>query len=187
MKIGVISDTHGVVPAWEKAMAVFSGAEMILHAGDVLYHPPRIGFTAGYDIPALAHLINSSPIPIVIARGNCDSEVYEELLEIPVLAPYAVVEIGGLRLVIQHGHNLSPEDIRRLAGKYGADVFITGHTHLPVIERLDAGVHLNPGSPSQSKLERNGEIVPTVGIVEDGIVRVVELDTGAEVLSERLR
>jgi len=187
MKIGVISDTHGIVPAWEKAMAAFSGAEMILHAGDVLYHPPRIGFTAGYDIPGLASLINNSPIPIVIARGNCDCEVYEELLEIPVLSPYAVAEIGGLRLVVQHGHNLDAEDIRRLAGRYRADVFITGHTHLPVIRRLDAGVHLNPGSPALPKLERDGKIIPTVGVIEDGVVRVIELETGTELISERLR
>ena len=76
-------------------MRVFEGADAILHAGDVLYHPPKLGCTSGYGIPRLAELMNSSPIPIIIARGNCDSEVYEEILKMPVLAPYAFAEIEG--------------------------------------------------------------------------------------------
>ena len=187
MKIGVISDTHGLVPAWEKAMELFSGAEIILHAGDVLYHPPRMGFTPGYDIPGLAQLLNSSPIPVLIARGNCDSEVYEELLDIPVQSPYAVAHIGAMRIVVQHGHTLTSDDIAQAGHRYGADVFITGHTHVPVIQRLGGVIHLNPGSPAHPKFQRDGEFVPTVGVIEDGVVRVIELQSGNELISERLR
>ena len=183
MRIGVISDTHGIVPAWHKAMNVFANADLILHAGDVLYHPPRIGSTPGYDIPSLVQLINTCPIPIVIARGNCDAEVYEELLELPVLSPYAFVEFGNLRMVIQHGHNLTTEQMRQIAAKYRAHVLVTGHTHLPVVERLDQAIHLNPGSPSHPKLERAGALVPTVGLIAEGRVQVVELETGKEVMS----
>lgn len=178
MRIGVISDTHGIVPAWQKAMEVFGGADLILHAGDVLYHPPRLGFTPGYDIPGLATLMNANSVPIVIARGNCDSEVYEELLEMPVLAPYAVVQAGGLRIVINHGHTLSAEDLRQRADRYKADVFITGHTHLPVVEQIGKTVHLNPGSPSHPKFERNGVPVPTVGLISGGNVQIIALETG---------
>lgn len=183
MRIGVISDTHGVVPAWRKAMAIFADADLILHAGDVLYHPPRVGFTSGYDIPGLVQLVNASPIPVIIARGNCDAEVYEELLEIPMLSPYAFVQFADLRIVIQHGHNLSSEQMCRLAAKYRAHVFVSGHTHMPVAERIDGAIHLNPGSPSHSKFEREGVFVPTVGLIADGRVRVVELETGREVIS----
>ena len=180
MKIGVISDTHGYVPAWEKAMKLFSDADIILHAGDVLYHPPRLFPGDGYDIPRLAELLNTCPVPVVIARGNCDSEVYEELLQMPVLSPYAFVQHGGLRIVVQHGHTLTEESFRRLAEKYRADFFITGHTHMPVIERFEGTVHLNPGSPSISKLLRDGVPIPTVGLITDGRAQVVELETGAE-------
>ena len=187
VKIGVISDTHGVVPAWHKAMGLFANADLIIHSGDVLYHPPRIGFTPGYDIPALVQLINSSPIPIVIARGNCDPEVYEELLEIPVQSPYAFLQFGDLRILVYHGHNPDPEYQRRLAGKYRPSILITGHTHIPVIERIENTIHLNPGSPSHSKLERGGVLIPTVGLIEGGNVRVIEIPTGQEVLSMPLR
>ncbi|TFH32301.1 MAG: RnfABCDGE type electron transport complex subunit D, partial [Myxococcales bacterium] len=39
--------------------------------------------------------LNNSQVPILIAQGNCDSHVYEELLDIPVQSPYAIVEVGG--------------------------------------------------------------------------------------------
>jgi len=186
MKIGVISDTHGIVPAWHKAMDIFANADLILHAGDVLYHPPKIGFTPGYDIPGLAQLINSSPIPIVIAKGNCDAEVYEELLEPPVMAPYAFAQVANLRIVVQHGHNLTQEQMRHLAGKYQAHIFVSGHTHLPAVERIDSTIHLNPGSPSHPKLERGGALIPTVGLIAEGKVQIVELDSGKEIMSMQL-
>mgnify|MGYP000936401657 CR=1 FL=1 len=182
MKIGIISDTHGNVDVWDTAMQIFKGAEIILHAGDVLYHPPRMCCSEGYNIPELANRINESTIPIVIARGNCDAEVYEELLQIPVLSPYAFVQHAGLRIVVQHGHTLIPQSMQSLAEKYRADIFITGHTHTPVIERMGEAVHINPGSPSIPKLMKNGCPLPTVGIIEGGTIRIVGLD-GSEVLS----
>jgi len=183
VKIGVISDTHGIVPAWHKAMNLFANADLIVHAGDVLYHPPRVGMTPGYDIPGLVQLLNESPIPIVIARGNCDAEVYEELLRLPVLSPYAFVEFGGLRIVIQHGHNLSPERTAELAAKYRAQVFVTGHTHMPVVERIGEAVHVNPGSPSHPKLEQGDRPIPTVGLIAEGKVRILDLERGSEIMS----
>lgn len=186
MRIGVISDTHGIVPAWHKAMGIFANADLILHAGDVLYHPPRMEPAPGYDIPGLVQLINACPIPIVIARGNCDAEVYEELLDIPVLSPYALVQSGGLRIIVQHGHNLTPEETQRLAERYRAQVLVTGHTHLPVIERLDGAIHLNPGSPSHPKAEQDGLPMPTVGLIAEGRAQIVELETGREVASAPL-
>ena len=187
MKIGVISDTHGVVPAWQKAMDIFTGADLIVHAGDVLYHPPRIGFTPGYEIPELVKLMNACNVPIVIARGNCDAEVYEELLDMPVLSPYAFVQASGLRIVIHHGHGLDEEDMSRLAARYRADVFVTGHTHIPVLRRINGAIHINPGSPAHPKFEREGIAVPTVGLISGDEIRVVELETGAEIMSAPLK
>ena len=183
MKIGVISDTHGIVPAWHKAMGLFANADLIIHSGDVLYHPPRIAPMQGYDIPSMVQLINSSPIPIIIARGNCDPEVYEELLELPVQSPYAFVQLADLPILVYHGHSPDPDYVRRLALRYRPGVLITGHTHIPVIERIEKTIHLNPGSPAHPKLERGGVVIPTVGLIEGGKVRVVELDTGKEILS----
>ncbi|MDH7481599.1 MAG: phosphodiesterase [Armatimonadota bacterium] len=183
MRIGVISDTHGSVSAWQKAMDVFGEVDLILHAGDVLYHPPRLMPNQEYDIPTLVQLINSSNVPIVIARGNCDAEVYEELLEAPVLSPYAVVQFGRLRIVITHGHTLDEDKMSKVAAKYRANILVTGHTHLPVIEKIDNAIHINPGSPTHPKFQRAGILVPTVGIISKEKVSVLELESGKEILS----
>ena len=42
MKIGVLSDSHGYIDRVALAMEkFFADAEVILHAGDVLYHGPN--------------------------------------------------------------------------------------------------------------------------------------------------
>ena len=41
MKIGVLSDSHGNVEALKRTFQMFEGVSGILHAGDILYHPPR--------------------------------------------------------------------------------------------------------------------------------------------------
>lgn len=187
MKIGVISDTHGIVPAWEKAIEIFAGVDLILHAGDVLYHPPRIGCTPGYDIPKFVKLMNASPIPIIIACGNCDAEVYEELLDIPMQSPYAFIQYDSIRIAVTHGHTKSREQIGSIGNKYKLDIIISGHTHLPLVERIGNTVHLNPGSASHSKYEIEGIPVPTVGLILDDEIRLLELNTGKLITSCSLK
>ena len=73
MKIGIISDTHGHEMAWAHACErFFKGADLIVHAGDVLYHGPRNPMKADYNPAGLVARINSCPVPVVIAKGNED-------------------------------------------------------------------------------------------------------------------
>ena len=185
MKIGIVSDTHGSIDAWNRALPFFDGADLIIHAGDVLYHPPRVGSVQGYDIPALVEALNSSKIPIVIAHGNCDSQVYEELLKMPVQAPYALVEFQGVRIVANHGHLLSRDAMLDLARRYKADYFVFGHTHVPDLEPCGDVVLINPGSITIPKLEIDGRRVPTVGLVTDDGARIVSIDDGSVIREVR--
>lgn len=175
MKIGVISDTHGNVAAFRRALELFDGADLIVHAGDVLYHPPRLCCQDGYDIPAFADALNNCPIPVLIAQGNCDAQVYEELLEMPVQSPYAVAEIEGVRIVVNHGHLLAREQMIDLGRRYRARYFISGHTHIPVLDDMGDLVLMNPGSPSIPKLEIDGKPTPSVGIITADGARVVSV------------
>lgn len=177
MKIGVVSDTHGRIDTWQKVEAIFTGVDMIVHAGDVLYHPPRFMCFGDYDIPAVVEAMNHSPVPIVIAQGNCDSQVYEELLEMPVQSPYATVQVGDTRILVNHGHTLSREDMVRLGGYYKADIFVSGHTHIPVLERVDSLVLMNPGSPSIPKFEKYGRLIASVGLITDTSISIIDVDT----------
>ncbi len=182
MRIGVISDTHGNVAAFRKALAIFGDADMIIHAGDVLYHPPRLGFGVGYDIPTFVEELNRLSIPIVIAQGNCDAQVYEELLETPVQSPYAYVSREKLSIVANHGHMLTRQKMIEQAKRYRADYFISGHTHVPVLEDADGLVLMNPGSPAISKYEADGRVIPTVGLITETGASIVDLDTGQTIL-----
>jgi putative phosphoesterase len=189
MRIGVISDTHGDTRGWQAAIAgPFAGVDLILHAGDILYHGPRNPMPAGYDPAALAELINRAPAPVIIARGNCDSDVDQLVLEYPIQAPYALVVIDGLRIMVNHGDEFGLEDpvpgIAKVAGKYGLDVFVCGHTHAPLLETAGGAVIMNPGSPALPKA-RAGKPQPMVGLIEDDLARVITLD-GRTVLEARI-
>lgn len=176
LKIGVISDTHGSASAWARVInGVFRDVQLIIHAGDVLYHGPRNPLPEGYDPPGLAAALNSLQVPLVVSRGNCEAEVDQLMINWPLQAPYAFVQIESLRLLVHHGHNLNPEEQLAQAGRYGVDFFICGHTHIPVLKREKGVIILNPGSPS---LPKNEGKIPTAALIEDGRVQLFNLTDG---------
>lgn len=182
MKIGIISDTHGHEQAWAKAFAKhFHDAEMILHAGDVLYHGPRNPMKEDYNPAGLVQRINDCPVPVIIAKGNCDSSVDASCLELPVQAPYAYVVHEGRRIIITHGDSvMSNEEKDKMAAHLKADVFISGHVHITVLEKRGKTIFLNPGSAALSKREDGRQ---TAAVMDDEGIRIYDLDTD-EVLQE---
>lgn len=177
MRIGVISDTHGSVHAWRKAYGEFlSSADLIIHAGDLLYHGPRNPLPEGYDPAQLAQEINSSRIPLVVAKGNCDSDVDQLVIDWPIEASYTHCYIEGLRILVHHGHSVSPSGLPPYINKDTCDVFISGHTHVAGISTCSGVLCLNPGSPSLPKTE---EAIPTIGWIDDSAAKIIRLDTGS--------
>jgi putative phosphoesterase len=181
MKIGIISDTHGHEMAWANAFTqYFQDADMILHAGDVLYHGPRNPMKADYNPAGLARRINQCPIPVIIAKGNCDSDVDASCLEVPVQAPYAYVVYEGLRIIVTHGDAVM-SDVQKdeMAAHLKADLFISGHIHTTVLEQRKNTWFLNPGSAALSKREDGKE---TIAILEDGHISIIALLTGEKIM-----
>lgn len=176
MKIGIISDTHGHEMAWQKAWEKqFQNADMILHAGDILYHGPRNPMKEDYNPAGLVQRINTCPVPVIIARGNCDSSVDASCLELPVEAPYAYVVAEGLRIIITHGDTvMSDAEKDAMARHLRADLFISGHIHITVLEKRGQTVFLNPGSAALSKREDGRN---TFAVLQDGEIRIYDIDT----------
>ena len=176
MKIGIISDTHGHEMAWQKAWEKqFQNAVMILHAGDILYHGPRNPMKEDYNPAGLVQRINTCPVPVIIARGNCDSSVDASCLELPVEAPYAYVVAEGLRIIITHGDTvMSDAEKDAMARHLRADLFISGHIHTTVLEKRGQTVFLNPGSAALSKREDGRN---TFAVLQDGEIRIYDIDT----------
>jgi putative phosphoesterase len=178
MKIGIVGDTHGDAASWARAMDIFDSADLIIHTGDVMPRAPSGLDVNTMNVPELVQMINNSPIPVVIAKGETDSEIYELIIDAPMQFPYAVVNLEGLRVVACHGMFLRKEHMVERATKHGAQVFAFGHTHFPSLERVGEVILVNPGSPSLSRYELRGMPVPTVATIEDGRVRIHELEQG---------
>jgi putative phosphoesterase len=176
MRLGIISDTHGSVKAWEDALnGPFRGVDLILHAGDVLYHGPRNPLPDSYDPSKLADLINQCPLPILIAKGNCDSEVDQMVISIPLQAPYLLTEQPLGRILVSHGHFYNDELIQSMMDSFGVNIWITGHTHVPVLEQRGVTVYLNPGSPA---LPKGTEPRRSVALVSETDIKLLDLDSG---------
>ena len=121
MRIGLISDTHGLLRP--EAVAALQGCAQIIHAGD-------IGKPQVLDgLRAIA--------PLEAIRGNIDTADWAQ-----VLPERLDLRIGGLTLHVLH--DLKQLDIDPLAA--GIDVVIAGHSHKPKVERRDGVLYVNPGS-----------------------------------------
>lgn len=173
MRIGVISDTHGYPDKWSKALnELFFDVELIIHAGDVLYHGPRNPILDGYNPKQLSEEMNKCQIPILIAKGNCDCDVDQMVLNWPILCPYTFFQDGNVRIMTVHGYKEDKPTLIDMAKKYKANIVITGHTHVKVLEKADGIVFLNPGSPSVPK----GDGIASVAKIDGNTISLYNLE-----------
>ncbi|MCQ2613580.1 MAG: phosphodiesterase [Treponemataceae bacterium] len=157
MKLFIVSDIHGSVPAFEKALAAFEKeqADYLVICGDYLNHGPRNDLPEGYDTKKLAPMLNTYKDVIIGVRGNCDSEVDQMVLDFPVLAPYAHILLPcGKRVFVHHGHIYTEEQAAELCTP--GTVIVSGHTHVSLLkteEMCGKGEYtfMNPGSVSIPK------------------------------------
>ncbi len=157
MRIGVISDTHGLLRP--EVFAAFAGVDHILHAGDI------------GSIELLAELRAIAPVTAV--AGNIDAFRCGDAGET------ARVTLGGLHFFLTHilDRPRQPrrevlEELRRSP----ADVVVFGHSHLPHDETIDKVRYLNPASAGP----RRFDYPVSVALIEDGVVRHVPLDARSQ-------
>lgn len=147
MKLLVASDIHGSAVWCKKMLEAFEkeGADKLVLLGDILYHGPRNPLPDGYAPQEVFAMLNPIADRIIAVRGNCDSEVDQMVLDFNVSSDYAVLYDGATKITLSHGHRPVPP-----LGK--GDVYITGHTHVPLnaVEK-EGYLHLNPGSVSLPK------------------------------------
>ena len=136
MKIGVMSDTHGSLTYFEKALDALSDCDVLI--------------PEGYNPKGLISKINSLD-NIIIARGNCDADVDQMVINHPIQSPYVMSQFGETRIVTTHGYTDSKEDTINKAKSMGADILILGHTHVKELYLDENLVVLNPGSTSIPK------------------------------------
>ena len=148
MKWMIASDLHGSAYYCKKLWEAYEreGAEKLLFLGDLLYHGPRNDLPMDYAPKKVIEAFNAHKQDVLCVRGNCEAEVDQMVLEFPVLADYAYLEIGGKRIFATHGH-LYGEHPPLKAG----EILLQGHTHVPRHEEKNGILFLNPGSLSIPK------------------------------------
>jgi putative phosphoesterase len=121
LRVGLISDTHGLLRPEARAFA--GCCDYIIHGGD-------IGSAAILDeLSALA--------PLIAVKGNNDRQAWAAHLP-----ETEMVRVGGVFIYVIH--DISQLDIEPHAA--GAQVIVSGHSHKPRIELRDGILYVNPGS-----------------------------------------
>jgi len=120
-RIGVISDTHGLLRP--EALQALRNSELIIHAGD-------IGKATVLD--ALRTLA-----PVKAVRGNVDREPWTRNL--PKTEAFEIDEVGVYVL-----HDLGEIDLVPEAARF--KVVVSGHSHQPSIQERHGVLFVNPGS-----------------------------------------
>lgn len=171
MKLMFISDIHGSLYWLEKALekAEEEQPHTLVILGDFLYHGPRNPLPQEYDPQGVAAKLNAYGKSLVAVRGNCDAEVDQMLLEFPMMGDYVLILHEGRIIYVTHGHGFSMDNLPALTA---GDVFIQGHTHVPVADVKEGIYVLNPGSISLPK-ENNPN---SYGILENGEFMVKDFE-----------
>lgn len=128
MKIVIVSDSHGNREILEKIVLQNPSANIFLHAGD-------------------SGLCKLEISPYVSVKGNCDyeSDFPDKLI---IKTPYG-------NLYMSHGNRLYEINSHTLE-KNNAKIFVFGHTHQHLVEKIDDCYIFNPGSVSLPRDGTNG-------------------------------
>ena len=126
MRVGLISDTHGLLRP--QALHFLRGSDYIIHAGDI----------TGPEI--LAPLAALAPLTVV--RGNNDHGAWAG--EIPETA---VLRVGGVAIYVIHDLKELPLD----PAAVGMRVVVSGHSHKPASVEKDGVLYVNPGSAGRRR------------------------------------
>jgi putative phosphoesterase len=143
MRIGVISDTHGLLRP--EVFEVFREVDHIVHGGDV--GPPAI----------LDELRTIAPVTAVY--GNTDGwEIRSRLPQV------ARLELDGFTIVVTHGDQFGTPNPDQLQAAFPeAEIIVYGHTHRPLLTLVDVVVTvMNPGGAGP----RRFDLPASVGILE---------------------
>ena len=119
MKIGVISDTHGLLR--DEVIENLQGCDYIIHAGD-------IGSEEILD--KLQGIAKTFAV-----RGNNDKEGY--VLKLP---DFKEIEMDEVLIYVTHNKADIPKELREI------DLIIYGHSHKYGEDNIDGIIYLNPGS-----------------------------------------
>lgn len=136
MLVAIIADTHlprGSRRLPDACVDRLRGAELILHAGDLV--TPEIL----REIEALG--------PVAAVHGNMDAPELQRRLPAE-----RTVEADGARIGLVHDAGPARKRLERLRRRFPeTDAVVYGHSHIPLNEAADGFQIFNPGSPTDRR------------------------------------
>jgi uncharacterized protein len=126
MKLGIISDTHGLLRP--EVLQKLEGVKRILHLGDV------------GRVSILDELSKIAPVTAI--RGNVDRE--GPCSKLPETEVVLVEDATGASHYIYMLHDLKTLHLDPAAAKFAA--VLHGHTHVPNFHTKKGVLYFNPGS-----------------------------------------
>jgi len=172
MRLGIIADIHGNLPALRAVLSAMPAVDLVLCAGDVVGYYP--------DVNEVCELLRATGVYVI--RGNHDAYVVGELAPDPArrdayrtdwtrerLTSVNFSWLASLPLetrfrfkrteiVIRHASPWDEEtylypDSKKLAEIVPeiGNILIFGHTHHPLRRTVGQGLVLNPGSVGQPR------------------------------------
>lgn len=156
MKLGILSDTHGLLRP--EVLAALEGCEAILHGGDINRQS------------ILDRLMEIAPVYAV--RGNNDKEWAEHL------PPFLDFSLAGARVYMTHKKKELPPDVT------GYDLIVYGHSHQYEERVLGHTFLLNPGSCGPRRFRQ--PITMAVAEVTAGRIAVTRIDIATPEAAPRL-
>lgn len=145
MLVAVLSDTHLLgKPVPGHVIDQLEGADLILHAGDIL------------EMAVIEQL--SGVAETIAVKGNMDQG--DAARRLPAKR---VIELEGFKIGLTHGYG-PPSRITWKVGALftGVDCVVFGHTHSPLIKERDGVLFFNPGSPTDRMFTKRN----TIGFLE---------------------
>ena len=138
-RVVIVADTHipKAAPGLSrKLLEAFQGADLILHAGDLIV------------LSVLDELRSLAPTAAV--AGNMDRPQVNA-----VLPEKRVLEVEGKLIGIIHGWGPPVGIERRVLSRFsGVDAVVFGHTHKPLVEWRKGVLLLNPGTPNDRRFSK---------------------------------
>lgn len=147
----IVSDIHGS----------YQGMELVMNA--VKTFMPESIISAGDQCPD--PMYSSFYSSLIAVRGNCDR--FYEYMDTPFPPVSREMDIYERHIAITHGDRLSSSDFDLKEG----DIFISGHTHVPLLEKKNGIYFCNPGSPSRPRSSYG----PTAAILDNTHIALISL------------
>ena len=136
MKYMFVSDIHGNIDVLENIIKIFEEekADKLIILGDTSASNLE-------DNEIIANMLNNMSDKLEVIEGNCDNNMLLDRLNFEAF-DIDNLYLGENIITITHGNGYNMYNLPPFCG----NIFIQGHTHVPVLKEQNGVIIANPGS-----------------------------------------